>query len=247
MAVAINSLSKKAWNRFIKEGMTKAGAAGMLGNIFAESGMKTTICEYLCLQRLKENGKNYTQESYLKAVDSGKISRAEFLNPLPNRQYGYGLCQWTTPVPRKSELYDRTVGKGLSIGDEGAQIEYLIYELKTRYPSVWKVLTTANSVKEASDKVLKDFESPSNWSQHSALRTGYGQEYYNAYANSTATPAKATTSTTSTTAAINALIATAKAEIGYLEKRSNANLDDKTANAGSGNYTKYWRDIQPSF
>ena len=92
MAVAINSLSKKAWNKFIKEGMTKAGAAGMLGNIFAESGMKTTICEYLCLQRLKENGKNYTQESYLKAVDSGKISRAEFLNPLPNRQYGYGLC-----------------------------------------------------------------------------------------------------------------------------------------------------------
>ena len=29
-------------------------------------------------------------------------------------------------------------------------------------------------------------------------------------------------------------------EVGYLEKKSNSQLDDKTANAGSGNYTKYW-------
>ena len=39
------------------------------------------------------------------------------------------------------------------------------------------------------------------------------------------------------------IIAVAKAEIGYKEKASNASLDDKTANAGSGNYTKYGRDL----
>ncbi len=39
----------------------------------------------------------------------------------------------------------------------------------------------------------------------------------------------------------------AKAELGYLEKRSNSQLDDKTANAGSGNYTKFWRDLYPAF
>ena len=39
--------------------------------------------------------------------------------------------------------------------------------------------------------------------------------------------------------AIDKLIATAEAELGYLEKKSNKNLDDKTANAGSSNYTKY--------
>lgn len=32
-------------------------------------------------------------------------------------------------------------------------------------------------------------------------------------------------------------------EVGYLEKRSLSNLDSKTANAGSGNYTKYSRDL----
>lgn len=35
----------------------------------------------------------------------------------------------------------------------------------------------------------------------------------------------------------------ARAELGYHEKASNANLDDKTANSGSGNYTKYARDL----
>ena len=35
----------------------------------------------------------------------------------------------------------------------------------------------------------------------------------------------------------------AQGEVGYLEKRSNSQLDSKTANAGYNNYTKYWRDI----
>ena len=47
--------------------------------------------------------------------------------------------------------------------------------------------------------------------------------------------------------AINALIKIAEAEIGYLEKKSNSQLDSKTANAGSANYTKYWRDVYPSY
>ena len=47
--------------------------------------------------------------------------------------------------------------------------------------------------------------------------------------------------------AINAVIKVAQNEIGYLEKKSNAQLDSKTANAGYNNYTKYWRDIKPSY
>lgn len=35
----------------------------------------------------------------------------------------------------------------------------------------------------------------------------------------------------------------AEAEVGYLEKKSNSQLDSKTANAGSANYTKYGRDM----
>lgn len=47
--------------------------------------------------------------------------------------------------------------------------------------------------------------------------------------------------------AIDKLIQIAKNEVGYLEKASNSQLDSKTGNAGSANYTKYWRDIKPSY
>lgn len=47
--------------------------------------------------------------------------------------------------------------------------------------------------------------------------------------------------------AINAVIKTAQNEIGYLEKKTNAQLDNKTANAGYNNYTKYWRDIYSAY
>lgn len=47
--------------------------------------------------------------------------------------------------------------------------------------------------------------------------------------------------------AIEKVILIAKNEEGYLEKKSNNQLDDKTANAGSANYTKYWRDIKPDY
>ena len=39
------------------------------------------------------------------------------------------------------------------------------------------------------------------------------------------------------------LLKIARAEIGYLEKATVAQLDDKTANAGSNNITKYWVDL----
>lgn len=41
----------------------------------------------------------------------------------------------------------------------------------------------------------------------------------------------------------NAVLNVARGELGYHEKASNASLDDKTANAGSGNFTKYARDL----
>lgn len=46
---------------------------------------------------------------------------------------------------------------------------------------------------------------------------------------------------------INAIVRVAEREVGYLEKKSNSNLYDKTANAGSNNYTKYWADLYPQY
>ena len=42
---------------------------------------------------------------------------------------------------------------------------------------------------------------------------------------------------------VKKLLEIAAAEIGYKEKKSNTSLDDKTANAGGNNWTKYARDL----
>ena len=42
---------------------------------------------------------------------------------------------------------------------------------------------------------------------------------------------------------IKAIITKMTVELGYHEKMSNKDLDDKTANSGNGNYTKYARDL----
>lgn len=47
--------------------------------------------------------------------------------------------------------------------------------------------------------------------------------------------------------AIEKLIKTAESQIGYLEKATNANLDDPTANAGYNNWNKYARDIDQKY
>ena len=47
--------------------------------------------------------------------------------------------------------------------------------------------------------------------------------------------------------AIAKLVDLAMSQVGYLEKRSNAQLDDKTANAGSANWNKYARDIDNKY
>jgi len=46
-----------------------------------------------------------------------------------------------------------------------------------------------------------------------------------------------------TQTAVERLLAAARAETGYLGKATNSQLDSKTANPGSNNYTKYARDL----
>lgn len=181
--MSINTAGEKAaYKKFTEAGMTPEGACGLIGNLEAESdGFHPNRVEHLCIQRLKENGKTYTDKTYTAAIDSGKISAEEFLHPLPGKQYGYGLAQWTSPG-RKSGLYTLAKEKGVSIADEDMQIEFLLTELSTEYSSVLKALKTASSIREASDAVLKKFEQPADTGESvCASRAARGQKFFDAY------------------------------------------------------------------
>lgn len=103
MAISRNMNTDAAYNCLIAAGASVYGACGVMGNIFAESGFNPRNLEDLCEERL---GYKYTDDTYTEAVDSGEISRELFLHPMgDSRQYGYGLCQWTS-AGRKAGLYD---------------------------------------------------------------------------------------------------------------------------------------------
>lgn len=174
---------QKIWN-YLKGKIGNAyGVAGLIGNLYAESGLRTNNLENLCEKRLKEAGKSYcTDALYTQAVDSGKISAEEFLHPLPGKQYGYGLAQWTSPG-RKSGLYTLVKSRGASIADLEAQLDFLWKELSGTYTGVLSTLKTATSVRSASDVVLKKFECPANTGESVCkARASYGQKYYDKYA-----------------------------------------------------------------
>ena len=159
------------------------GVCGLMANLLKESGLNPKNLENACEQKLEAAGKPYcTDETYTAAVDTGQISREEFLHPLPSKQYGYGLAQWTS-VGRKAGLYDLVKSRGVSIGDLEAQLQYLKTELNGAYKSVLKVLKTAKSVKEASDVVLVKFEAPKDQSEDNKRRRAEcGQAFYDKYA-----------------------------------------------------------------
>lgn len=173
---------KRAFKKFTSAGMTPAGACGLIGNLEAESdGFYMNRVEYLCLRRLKENGKTYSDASYTAAIDARKISCEEFLHPLPGKQYGYGLAQWTSPG-RKAGLWNLANTKGVSIADEDMQIEFLLWELENNYQSVLKVLKSTTSIRKASDIVLKKFEAPANTGETvCSSRAARGQKFYENY------------------------------------------------------------------
>ena len=176
--MTITDTMRTVWAYLIKY-MTPEGAAGVMGNLYAESGVIPNRVEILCLKRLKEQGKVYTNATYTAFVDDGTITKAQFLNPLPGKQYGYGLAQWTSPG-RKSALYDLCRSRKVSIGNLQAQLDYLMIELRGTYKAVLDVLTTTRNVRTASDKFLMDFEQPATPDKETRYK--YSMEVYNALA-----------------------------------------------------------------
>ena len=191
--LAIGSNADEAWRWLISAGCTEAGTAGLMGNLYAESRITPTCVEELLLKRYRDDGyrvwsaKAYDQanyDRYTSAVDSGDIGEDEFLSPRrytgQTHQYGYGLAQWTT-AGRKKGLYELCKDDGVSIGDLDAQLTYLYSELTGHWAALWMLLCSTESVEEASDAVLTQYEAPADAESHKATRRGYAAEIHRHY------------------------------------------------------------------
>ena len=84
--------AQRIWDRLISAGLTPAGAAGLMGNLYAESGLRPDN-----LQNTHESRLGFTDEGYTVAVDNGCYAN------FADDRAGYGLAQWTYPT-RKAAL-----------------------------------------------------------------------------------------------------------------------------------------------
>lgn len=170
MALTGNSNEERIWNYLRSAGLSACGAAGLMGNLYAESGLIPTN-----LQNSYEKKLGYTDAEYTAAVDSGAYTN------FAGDAAGYGLAQWTYST-RKANLHKFAKSAGKSIGDLETQMAFLIKEL-SGYASLFASLKTATSVRAASDRVLLEFERPADQSEAVKVkRAGFGQKYYDKYA-----------------------------------------------------------------
>jgi len=165
---------KALWDCCKAMGMNDYGAAGTMGNLFAECGLKSNN-----LQNTGNTKLDMTDEEYTAAVDNGTYTN------FVRDSHGYGLCQWTY-WSRKQALLDFVKAAGKSVGDWITQMDFMKKEL-SGYSGLLHILKTATSVKQASDAFMCQFEKPADQSEAAkAKRASYGQGYYDKYA----TPAK---------------------------------------------------------
>lgn len=158
-----------------KKGLSEYGIAGLMGNLFAESGLNPRN-----LQNSYENVLGMNDNAYVAAVDNGTYTN------FVQDKAGFGLAQWTFWT-RKQALLDFAKASGKSIGDLIMQLDFLWKELFESYPGVLAVLRAATSVLEASNAVLLNFEKPANQSKDvQKKRAEYGQRYYDRFASQTA-------------------------------------------------------------
>lgn len=163
------------WNFLKGKGLNDFAIAGVMGNLYAESGLRSDNLENTGNKKL-----NLTDEEYTDQIDAGQRN---FIDG-----HGYGLAQWTYST-RKKALLNFAKAAQKSICDLQMQLDYLWKELSsTSYKSVLTVLKAATSVRSASDIFMEKFENPADQSDdRKKERAEFGLKYYNKYA-SAATP-----------------------------------------------------------
>lgn len=133
--------------KFLKgKGFTDIAAAGIIGNLYAESGLIPNNLQNNYEASLGMNDFQYTQ-----AVDNGTYQN--FIRDAA----GYGLAQWTFWT-RKDGLLKLAHQRNRSVGDLDVQLDFLWSELQ-EFGLVSK-LNACGSVRDASNLMLFEFEKP---------------------------------------------------------------------------------------
>lgn len=160
---------QQIWNYLLEITNNAYAAAGLMGNLYAESGLNPTNLQDAC-----EAALGYEDGTYTEAVDSGAYSG------FASDGVGYGLAQWTWQE-RKQNLLSFAQDAGLSVGSLDLQLRFVAWELEER--GLLPELQAVCSVREASDLVLFRYEAPlDTGAETQTVRYGLSMTFYNQFA-----------------------------------------------------------------
>ena len=165
-------------------GLSDPAAAVVMGHAKTESNNETNR-----LQGDFEATRAWSR-SYTSMVDSGEISRDDFIFRGPNGG-GYGWLQWTERS-RKAGYYDNARRLGVSIGSEEAALSWFWAELhQPGFAVVLDALEHGTDLRSMSDVFLRRFEMPADQSEAAAsYRAARCQEMLDRFGGTAPDPAE---------------------------------------------------------
>ena len=150
IAICATENEKIVWKFLKNEGLTDAGAGGLMGNLQAESNMRSVVYENIYKESF-----GFSDQDYVDMVDNGTYT--EFVDD----GVGFGLAQWTFST-RKQALLEFCEGK---IGDLNCQLRFLMIELKNDFSEIYAMLKTSTDLYACTIKVMTDFERSGDYSE----------------------------------------------------------------------------------
>ena len=164
--------STAIYNYFKAKGLPDVSIAAILGNLNAESGLRTNNLEDQFESEFGLDDREYTN-----AVNNGSYGDTKFIND----SAGYGLAQWTHSS-RKKPLLNLARSNNKSIDDFTTQINHLYNELVDY--GTFNLLKNYTTVKDANDRIIH-FLSPNIEKYPNIIndRLGRAKGYYNLYKN----------------------------------------------------------------
>ena len=181
--VIFNDYMPTIWNNLMYEFNNEAGVAGIMGNLYAESGCTPYACQptrpyNVCM-------------TYISNLNNHTISKSDFVHHgcsatggVASEQLGFGLAQWTF-YTRKDGFYDFMYANGSDISDLNNQIAYVIEEI-TSNATMDNLIRTSTDIDYITDYILAVFENPKDQSEGvKKVRRKYSSQIYQQYTGTT--------------------------------------------------------------
>ena len=153
-----------------KMGFTEQCTASFMGNLYAESGLKSASYDIAYHQEL-----GLTDSEYVRQVNKGQYSEQQFIND----NIGFGLARWRDST-RKQGLYQLCHRQ---IGNLACQISYIEEEIRSNPDThLYDVLKSGDNIDQCHHALIVNFFNTLITYDENNRRIKFAEAYYETYA-----------------------------------------------------------------